>query len=148
MNKTATHPTKKQSSGALHLTKKVDYGITLLAVLAQAKKEEDKKSIKTIAEEKKMSFSFLQKVARGLQQANYIEAERGKYGGYVLKKNPEKLTLKQIIETLEGPIAIVPCLKNNTCARKEKCNIHTGLKLLNDDILKYLEKRTLKQLIS
>ena len=129
------------------LIKKVDYGITLLTVLAKVDKD-DKKSIKTIAEEKKMSFSFLQKVARSLQQAGYIKAERGKYGGYVLKKDPAKLSVKEIIETLEGPIAIVPCLKNNCCERGDKCEIQPGLKLINDTILKSLENQTLKHLIS
>ncbi|MBT4916886.1 Rrf2 family transcriptional regulator [Candidatus Peregrinibacteria bacterium] len=149
MNKIATAPgskKKSQSSGALHLTKKIDYGIMLLTYLTKCKKGESM-SIKSISEEKGLSFSFLQKVARLLQQAGFIKAERGKYGGYVLKKDATKLSIIEVIEALEGPIAIVPCVKHN-CARQDCCDIRAGLKRINDDLEDYFKKQTLEKLLS
>ena len=64
----------KQKSGSLNLTKKADYGLFLLTVLA--KKNLRIKSIKNIAEENGLSFSFLQKIARILQKGALISAER------------------------------------------------------------------------
>lgn len=137
----------KQRSGALHLTQKVDYGITLLIELARS---EERRSIKQIAEEKDLSFTFLQKIARNLQKSGLIKAERGKYGGYKLQKAPSRLALKEIIEALEGPIAILPCLKacgDKPCNRTETCDVKKGLHQINEDILSYFAKKTLDQLI-
>lgn len=139
----------KQKSGSLNLTKKADYGLFLLTVLA--KKELTAKSIKTIANENNLSFSFLQKIARILQKGGLITAERGKFGGYHLAKTPEKISLKKILETLEGPIAIVPCFmrtpQNPCCSHKQFCAIKNGLKKINDEIKNTLLSKTLKHFI-
>jgi len=148
MNKISTSPSSKkktQSSGALHLTKKVDYGIMLLTYLAKYKKTESI-SIKSIAEEKHLSFSFLQKVARMLQQTKLVHAERGKYGGYTLKKDPKTISIMDIIESLEGPIAIVPCMKEK-CSSQGCCDIKMGLKKINDDLKAYFKKQKLSKLL-
>ncbi len=143
---------QKQRSGALHLTQKVDYGLMLLICLAKLKKGESV-SIKTIAREKNLSFSFLQKIARIFLTSNIVKAERGKYGGYSLKKNPKKLSLKEIIETLEGPISIIPCLNKALhkprCYKKgKKCEVHSGLEKINKEIEKFFASKTLHQIIS
>lgn len=138
----------KQRSGALHLTQKVDYALMLLICLAKSK---ESISIKQIADEKNLSFSFLQKIARDLVKANIIKAERGKYGGYKLKKDPRRLTIKEVIIALEGPIAIVPCLSRSIhkppCFSK-KCEIKLGLKKINNEIEKFLGSKTLNEIIS
>lgn len=139
----------KQKSGSLNLTKKADYGLFLLTMLAQDNSEN--KSIKTIANKNDLSFSFLQKVARELQKGGLIKAERGKFGGYKLTKKPEKITLKKILETLEGPIAIAPCFNNTKsnlcCSHKPFCVIKNGLKKINEEIKSTLLSKTLKHFI-
>jgi Rrf2 family protein len=134
----------KRRSGALHLTQKVDYALILLLHLTK-----EKASIKQIAEKRNLSFSFLQKIARQLQQKNIILSERGKYGGYTLKKDPKKLYIKEIIEALEGPISIAPCLnpklKKPQCYNKN-CEIISGLRRINHEIENFLGSKTLYQL--
>lgn len=134
---------KNHRGGALHLTQKVDYGILLLTSLGKETRKH--KSIKKIAEEKNLSFSFLQKIARMLNIANIIKSERGKYGGYKLTKDPKDIPLKQIIEALEGPIAIVPCLKSTkTCWDcSEGCEVRAGLQELNNEILECFSSKNL-----
>lgn len=140
----------KQKSGSLNLTKKADYGLFLLTVLA--KKQLERKSIQKIADENGLSFSFLQKIARILQKGGLIAAERGKYGGYKLTKKPEKISLKEILETLEGPIAIAPCFmankKNLCCSHREFCKIKHGLKKINEELKATLLSKTLKHFTS
>jgi Rrf2 family protein len=140
----------KQKSGSLNLTKKADYGLFLLTVLA--KKNLRIKSIKNIAEENGLSFSFLQKIARILQKGALISAERGKYGGYQLTRKPEEITLKEILEILEGEVAIAPCFMrtqpHSCCKHREFCKIKSGLKKINDEIKTTLLSKTLKLFIS
>ena len=86
-----------------------------------------------------------------MQKGGLIIAERGKFGGYQLTKKPEEITLKEILETLEGPIAIAPCFtntKNNLCcAHRPFCSIKNGLKKINDEIKNTLLSKTLQHFI-
>lgn len=140
----------KQRSGALHLTQKVDYGVTLLVHLAK----KSPLSIKKVSDDSHLSFLFLQKIARSLQQAGIIKAERGKYGGYTLVKTPAELSLKEIIEALEGPIAIVPCLKTendqcptNLCKHISYCAVRPTFYQINQEILANLTSKKLTNFI-
>ena len=139
----------QQKNGSLNFTKKADYGLFLLTTLA--KTQFKKASIQAIAKENNLSFSFLQKVAGSLQKGGLITAERGKYGGYILAKNPEKISLKEILERLEGPIAIAPCFMPKTnnfcCTHHEFCNIKNGLKKINEELKTILLSKTLKYFI-
>lgn len=144
---TAKNCQTTQKNGALHITQKVDYGIILLTALA---KNKNSISIKEISESHNLSFLFLQKVAGLLQKNNLIKATRGKYGGYTLAKNPKKLTIKEIIEAIEGGIAIVPCLVQKTafmCKHKPYCIVRKGFKKINDEIQKQLLNKKLSYFI-
>jgi Rrf2 family protein len=139
--------TTKQRSGALHITQKVDYGIILLTALTKTKNDI---SIKKIAENYNLSFLFLQKVAGLLQKSNLIKATRGKYGGYKLIKNPKKIAVKEIIEAIEGNIAIVPCLVRKTafmCKHKPYCIVRKGFRKINDEIQNQLLNKKLSYFI-
>jgi len=153
MNKKIETSVKSKTRGALHLTQQVDYGILILATLANtgkdrsdAKKEPISTSIKQIAEENNLSFLFLQKIAQKLLKAKLIVSERGKFGGYKLTKKPEKITLKEIIEGLEGKISVVPCLRADTttcCKKNKKCAIKNQLSILNKEMEDFFLSKTL-----
>lgn len=141
---------KNQRSGALHITKKVDYAILLLLTLVQRKSEENL-SIRKIAENKNLSFSFLQNVARQLQKSGLIKAARGKHGGYSTTKSAANIHLKEIIEALEGPIAIVPCLQAQSlkpCKNSATCEIKSGFARINTEIQNHLLSKTLAHFIN
>ncbi|MBI5754260.1 Rrf2 family transcriptional regulator [Candidatus Peregrinibacteria bacterium] len=152
MNTTCPY-NSKQRSGALHLTQKVDYGIILLTALARPRSGAQVKnqlSIKKIAEENNVSFLFLQKIAGLLQKAGIIKAERGKFGGYKLMKELKDLNLGQIIETLEGPIAIVPCLNPRckpACKRIGHCTVRPSMSKINNEIQNVITGKTLDYFI-
>lgn len=138
----------KQRSGALHLTQKVDYGLILLTSLA---KDKNQASIKKIAEESSVSFLFLQKIAGLLQKAGMIKAERGKFGGYSLNGDLKDYNLGQVIEALEGPIAIVPCLNRLnkvTCKRIGFCAIRPSFAKINKEIQDIIITKTLDNFIT
>ena len=149
MNNILTSACSKQRSGALHLTQKVDYGITLLIYLAK-EQPGSTISIKKVAQESHLSFLFLQKIARGLQKAGIIKAERGKFGGYSLIKSPAELSLKEIIEALEGQIALVPCLKTgeeNVCKHISYCLVRPTMYKINAEIQDSLLNKRLTNFI-
>lgn len=130
------------------LSSKVDYGLFLLTELSK-NKEQQPVSLRTIAKENNLSFFFLQKVAYDLRKAGVIESLRGKQGGYILTVSPQKLSLKKIIEILEGPIMVMPCIDTHisTCERENSCTMRPGIKILNNILVETFSKMTLQQLL-
>lgn len=144
-----TPRTSKQSSGSLHLTRKTDYGLLLLSLLAE-KKSDEQISIRKISEANHIPFYFLQKIARSLQASGLIRSERGKYGGHRLARPPQKITLKEVVESLEGPIMITQCTGTKTCSCEcsEFCTIKSGMRRVNEDIKQYMLSKTLDTFIA
>lgn len=139
-----------QRSGALHLTQKVDYGLIILAFLAK-NQANPQLSIRKIADQSQVSFLFLQKIAGLLQKAGLIIAGRGKFGGYKLARTPDKLNMREIIEALEGPIAVVPCMKDSVeqnCKHINYCTIRPGMAKLNAEIQNSIANKTLDYFIA
>lgn len=83
-----------------------------------------------IAEEENIPMRFSLKIFRHLTKAGIVESHRGVNGGYSLAKPPEKITLLDVIEAMEGPIRINRCLiSSEECSKKyaDKCPIHNAL---------------------
>ncbi|MDO8571137.1 MAG: Rrf2 family transcriptional regulator [bacterium] len=153
MNKAPKQACQKEvRKGSLHLSQKVDYGLFLLAALAK-KSQRESLSLRTIADDNSLSFAFLQKVALLLRQAGLIRATRGREGGYVLTTSPSRIHFKDIIEALEGPIAIMSCVSENiqqkkACPRKNFCSIRPTLKRINDEMKQLYFSKTLSNFLA
>lgn len=132
--------------GAFQLSQKLDYGLALLTELANhhAGGGTDK-SISDIAEERMLSFSFLQKVAGELKIAGYIVAARGRSGGYRLAKSADQISIRQIVEVLDGPIALMPCIsdKKHDCPRQATCSMRAGWMGVQQELVASLSSKTL-----
>lgn len=139
-------------SGSLHVTQKVDYGLFLLSVLARHAESKNPKmpSISKIAGDHHLSFSFLQKVAHALKREGFIRSHRGKDGGYTLVKNPKVILLKEVIESLEGPITAPTCFEeaSHACPRKSFCAIRAGFERMNSEIAGLYLSKTLSDFLS
>ncbi|MBT4121225.1 MAG: Rrf2 family transcriptional regulator [Candidatus Magasanikbacteria bacterium] len=131
----------------LQFTKEVDYGLQLVITLAKGSRG-DLLSLRTFSKDTGISFLFLQRIAKKLKDANIIEATKGAQGGYMLKKNPLKITLKEIIEALEGDYAIIHCLRGKCgCKREKKCESRKVFKKINTHLTDYLEKTKLADFV-
>jgi Rrf2 family protein len=132
-------------TGFMQFSKKVDYGLFLLLTLLKG--TGGITSLRRIADENHISFYFLQKIALQLREAGLIKSERGKLGGYRLKRPPEKITVKDVIEALEGPIAVTQCLPQSgcrqRCSRENFCSARYGLQYVNEKIINSLNEITL-----
>lgn len=134
------------------LSRKIDYGLFLTVELAkkQLNGKEEPLSLKKLAERHQLSFFFLQRVAQDLRNAQLIEADRGKLGGYHLAQKASGISLKNILEALEGPISIMHCfkLKNNECVRENWCSARKGLGLLREKLIDTFQNIYLTDLIT
>ena len=83
----------------------------------------------TIAESVAVPTRFALKILRKLTQGGIVTSRRGKSGGYLLARPPSEITVRQIIELIDGPILINRCVdESNCCSRmghdKAKCAFH------------------------
>ena len=78
--------------------------------------------LKDIARTQQISLQYLQQILGPLNAAGLIHTTRGVKGGVWLAKPPREITLSQIVEAMEGPIAPVDCVEDpKICERSSLC---------------------------
>ena len=89
------------------VSRRLDYGVQLMIALA---KDETNRSQATalLSEQLHIPLPFLHQIGRALIQGGLIKATPGPHGGLRLSGSPERVTLLQIVETLEGPVRVTP----------------------------------------
>ena len=93
----------------MKITREADYALRIIAMLADENRQIEAKAI---AEKNDIPYRFTLKILRKIVQAGIIKSYRGVNGGYVLNKKPSEITLKDVIETIDGKIAINKCMEN------------------------------------
>ncbi|MBI5221251.1 MAG: Rrf2 family transcriptional regulator [Candidatus Magasanikbacteria bacterium] len=121
------------------IRRETDYAIRLLKALDKSKGDLVL-SLNEVSKDTKISFLFLQKIARKLRLAGIIEALQGVEGGYRLKIDSEKISLKKIIEVTEGKCCIFDCSDEQNSPPQK------NLKKINKKIIKILEQTKLSQI--
>ena len=97
------------------------YGVRLMLELA-LHYGEGPILLKDIAERQGISEKYLWQLINPLKTTGLVNSLRGAHGGYVLGKPPEAISLKAILQILEGPLCLVDCVDNpSLCERAPSC---------------------------
>lgn len=107
----------------LSISKKTDYGLLLLRLLAE--KPAVFLSIAGLAKKHQLPHKYLSQIAGELKMAGLLESREGIYGGYRLAISPDSIPVRQVLEVLEGSIED-GCEQGDTCACREVC-VHTAV---------------------
>src|SRR6185437_16030891 len=89
---------------AMHIPAKVDYGIRALLTLAAAGTPQ---TAEFLAGEQGLPPRFLGAILADLRRAGIVASQRGAEGGYRLARNPDSITIADVIRALDGPLAEV-----------------------------------------
>jgi Rrf2 family protein len=76
-----------------------------------------------ISQAEGLSPGYVQQLMMILKAAGFVTSRRGKAGGFILARPPERITVAQVLKACEGPITPSPCVAV-TCAREEGCRTH------------------------
>lgn len=109
----------------LSFSRKADYGILLLTVLAQSR-EHEYVSVREVAKKHALPYTFLAKIASELHRMGVIESREGVRGGFRLKLSPEEISLGSVVAVLDGPVAPVACMQGKACVCQASCS-HKGI---------------------
>jgi Rrf2 family cysteine metabolism transcriptional repressor len=89
------------------ISTKGDYGLRALVELAQQFETREPVQVKDIARRQRIPEEYLGQLMVGLRRAGLVHSVRGAAGGYLLARPPAEITVAQVVETLEGPLALV-----------------------------------------
>ncbi|MBN2332658.1 MAG: Rrf2 family transcriptional regulator [Deltaproteobacteria bacterium] len=124
----------------MKLTRAADYAIRGVVYMAM-QPEGAVVVIPEIAREMTIPVGFLARIFQSLSRAGIVISHRGKKGGYSLTRNAASLTLKDVIEAVEGNISLNICLDGfNECDRMTFCSIRTHLAAIQRVLVENLEK--------
>lgn len=124
------------------LTKKADYGLSMLSVLA-LKGREGRVNLKELSDAG-LPRAFMSKIAASLVEAGIINSREGKGGGYGLNYEPKEIQIREALEAIEGEVEPVNCER---CSAAGTCCQARFMSKLTEDINLLLEKYTLEDLI-
>lgn len=129
----------------LRFTKRADYGLMAIHYIA-VHGQLGALSAKRIAEEFQIPPELLAKILQRLAKRRLIVAQAGPKGGYVLSRQPNEISVGEVVRALEGPISIVGCLDHSGCPQEERCNLRRPVQKLQVAISQILDTMTLAEL--
>ncbi len=133
----------------MRITLESDYALRIITAMS---KRPDVTDAKTLAEETNVTLRFTLKILNKLVGGGIAESYKGAKGGYKLKLSPDKITLKMVIELIDGPIAIVRCLETEECCSlnqdKTACEYHHIFDFISIDLASKLGKITISEVIN
>ncbi len=103
------------------MTLEADYAVRIVEMLAISNRKVD---ARTISAETQVPLRFALKILRKLVAGGLIVSYKGARGGYMLAREPDKITLRQVIESVEGPYMISRCQQDEYSCSHTCCRFH------------------------
>jgi Rrf2 family protein len=126
------------------LSKKADYGLIALKHLAQHAKESV--SAREIADHYHIPAELLAKVLQRLVRKGLLVSQHGTNGGYILARDPSAISIVDVVEALEGPIAITPCERGSDCQQMQMCSVRDPLLKIKAKVVRVLGDTSIYEL--
>lgn len=131
----------------VEITRKSEYAVSALVELAQHQGEYV--SSKIIAGRQEIPVNFLPQIMALLGAQGWVVGVRGPGGGVRLEVDPALITVKDVIEVIEGPIAIAKCLAGDVaCSREGHCPMHSVWVEAQEAFVNVLQNRTIADLVA
>ena len=102
----------------MKISTKGRYGLEALADLA-IYGGQDYINLKSISERQGISVKYLEQLFIPLKKDGIVKSVRGAQGGYRLSREAKNISVKQVLNSLEGPLALVDCIVES---EEERCN--------------------------
>ena len=160
----------------LRISKLTDYGLVLLAHFAEAAQaaeaarenaeavqaaeaargnagaaglETATRNAREMSEATLLPYPAVSKILKNLAQEELLVSQRGAKGGYALSRPPREIRVHDIIEALEGPIALMACSAGpGHCDQESTCRIRDPWLRINEAVRKALAEITLADLVA
>jgi Rrf2 family protein len=131
------------------LTQRSRYALRAMLILAAEKPGGAPYPMSRIATEAQIPRKFLEIILGELRNAGFVTSTRGKMGGFHLARAAHLISLGDIIRTIEGPLALVPCVSRTAyrrctdCRDEATCAIRRAMLRVRDETARILDGTTL-----
>ncbi len=130
----------------MQFTKAEEYGIFGIMYLASQPTGRIT-PLSEISENQNVPEKFLAKIFQSLSRSGLIRSHRGVKGGFTLGKSPEEITIKQVVESIQGPYYISKCLTEPRDAQSPAMlSLRRLLEEAQDRLLTVFSQHTIKDL--
>ena len=135
----------------MKISTKGRYGLRILLDIALYRIGNKPRMIREIANNQEISEKYISRLIIELRKAGFVKSVRGANGGYTLTRRPEDISVLEVLEVMEGPIAIVDCTSSaeGICHRKSLCpaqrmwaEINQKIRSAFAGLLRRLEQKT------
>ncbi len=125
------------------ISRRADYGVRAMLCLA----EKGSASSREIAKAMHIPVKFLPHIFADLSKAGLVSSSRGSRGGARLAKPAGEITLRNVVEAIEGPVALNQCLLDaKFCCRSAKCPVRKVWAKAQGEMVSVLGKTTLNDM--
>lgn len=126
----------------LRISKLTDYGTVLLTCMARQPAQ--RFSAQELAEHTQVAAPTVAKLLKALVRAGLLASQRGSHGGYTLARTPDRISAVDIIDAIEGPVALTECAtEHSNCSIEADCAVGHNWQRINAGIRRALEGVTL-----
>ena len=133
----------------MRITSESDYALRIITAMSRKDGVTD---AKTLSDETNVTLRFTLKILNKLVGGGIAESFKGSRGGYKLRLSAENISLKMVIELIDGPIAIVRCLDSAECCSlnqdKTACEYHYIFDYISLDLAAKLGKISIADVIN
>ena len=130
----------------MQITRETDYAIRCVHYLSCGKGET--LMVDRIAQGMQIPKTFLAKILQKLVKGGVVKSFRGARGGFRLDRRPVEITLLDVIEAIEGPVAMNACaLDKRTCSLSGRCSVHPVWVEIRKEVEQRLKKQTIATLV-
>jgi Rrf2 family protein len=132
------------------LTKKAKYALRALSALAR--NEAGYTQARDIAQDAQVPEKFLETILVELRNACLVESKRGARGGHRLARPAEQINIGEIIRTIDGPLAPIPCASHtryrpcDDCVDPARCALRLLMVDVRTAMSDVVDTRTLRDL--
>ena len=129
----------------MKLTKSADFAIRIVIYLA---KTGESITMPVLSETLMIPYHNLTKLVQALSKHEIVITQKGKHGGVSLSKRPESVSIKDIIEIIDGPTMLSDCLKHDDlCKLSGICKLKGVFSQLQQKINDLMDDVKISQLI-
>lgn len=112
----------------LRISRLTDYAVVLASRLALAETAE---AVSDLARVTEIPAPTVSKVLKLLMKGGVVQSTRGANGGYMLSRPADRITVADIVTSIEGPIAVTECVEDNACEHEGHCGVRGNWQRIN-----------------
>jgi Rrf2 family protein len=128
------------------MSKKTDYSLMALKhILAQQGRPA---SAREIARAYDIPYEVLAKILQKLARKGFLVSQHGTKGGYTSARSGAAITVRDVMEAVEGPLALIDCenARKGRCDQEPKCQVRRPLVRVQEKMIELLGRTTLREI--